>query len=311
MKKVIKVLAVILAVLVLLILGFRWFTRPAHRVPEVSAGTLVRMPDFPCRNVSPRVVSVWLPEGYSEQERYPVLYMHDGQMLFDAEATWNHQEWGVDETLTALISEGKVPPCIVVAMNNTADRLDEYFPQKVVGYLDRGIRSKSTMIPTGDAYVRFMVNVLKPYIDQHYSTLPDKDHTFIAGSSMGGLISLYAVYEYPEVFGGAACLSTHVSMEKLPMGKENDAWAEAFLAYLADSIPSSEDHVIYMDHGTKGFDAGYGPWQERIDVLFREKGWDEAHYRSRVIEGHDHNETCWSERLPGILCYLLNGQNPK
>ena len=311
MKKVFKVFFVILVALVLLILAFWWFNRPAHRIPEVSAGTLVRMPDFPSKITSPRTVSVWLPEGYSEQERYPVLYMHDGQMLFDAEATWNHQEWGVDETLTTLISEGKVPPCIVVAMNNTADRMDEYYPNKLAEYVDNSIRLKGLLYPRGNGYLRFIVNEVKPYIDQHYSTLSDKEHTYIAGSSMGGLISLYAVCEYPEVFGGAACLSTHVSMEKLPMGKENKAWAEAFVAYLADSIPSSGGHVIYMDHGTKGFDAGYGPWQERIDVLFREKGWDEAHYRSRVIEGHDHNETCWSERLPGILCYLLNGQNPK
>ena len=145
---------------------------------------------------SKRKIWVYLPEGYeNNNKRYPVLYMQDGQNLFD-EYTGNFGEWGVDEILDSLIKTG-TPACIVVGINNGPNRINEYNPYNT----DRFGKGE------GDNYLQFIVNNLKPYIDKHYKTLSQKENTIIAGSSMGGLISYYAVAKYPYVFGKAGVFS--------------------------------------------------------------------------------------------------------
>ncbi|MBO7640825.1 MAG: esterase family protein [Bacteroidales bacterium] len=301
-----KTALISIIVLVLLACAFWWLTHPhMNKTPEVSTGTLTRYPAFQSQFVSPRTVSVWVPDGYSEDTAYSVVYMHDGQMLFDPEATWNGRAWNAEEILGRLIGNGSVLPAIIVGIDNTEYRLNEYFPDKAAAFLPPDASRKSLAKHKGDAYLKFLVEELKPFIDTHYNTLPDPAHTCIVGSSMGGLISLYAICEYPSVFGGAGCLSSHVSFAHLALGKANEAWADSFRTYLSEAIPAPEGHRIWMDHGTQGFDAAYGPYQERIDALFRDRGWDEDRYISRVYEGHDHNEDCWSERLPAILSFLL------
>ena len=200
MKPSIKITAIVLvaiaAIAAILYLGL---SRSKNSVPEVSTGTLERYPDFPSKHIDKRTVSVWLPEGYTQGAPFDVLYMHDGQMLFDAKTTWNHQEWMVDEVLGSIIGAGEMRPCIVVAVDNTNDRLMEYFPDKAANYLEA---KPDSFTPKGDAYLRFLVEELKPFIDDTYQPLSSREHTFLMGSSMGGLISLYALCEYPEVFGG-------------------------------------------------------------------------------------------------------------
>lgn len=152
--------------------------------------------DIPQLGVKRRVW-IYLPQGYSQypQQSYPVMYMHDGQNVFD-QATSFSGEWGVDETLTELERQGK-QACIVVAVDNGGiSRLDEYSPYQTA----RGGGK-------GEQYVLFLVNTLKPYIDSHYRTKPDRNNTIIAGSSMGGYISLYATVRYPQVFGKAGIFS--------------------------------------------------------------------------------------------------------
>ena len=148
-----------------------------------------------------RRIWIYLPEGYaSSKMRYPVLYMHDGQNVFD-DATSYAGEWGVDECLDTMKRK-----CIVVAVDNGLDkRLNEYCPYdfSLTGIAANYASNKGE----GDQYVDFLVKTLKPFIDKKYRTLRDKDHTFIAGSSMGGLISMYAVVKYPDVFGGAGVFS--------------------------------------------------------------------------------------------------------
>jgi len=144
-----------------------------------------------------RRVWIYLPPGYATSgRRYPVLYMHDGQNVFDA-ATSGFGEWGVDETLDSLHARGG-PDAIVVAVDHGGRRrLDEYSPWRNARYGGGD----------GEPYVDFLVRTLKPYIDRHYRTLPDARSTGIAGSSMGGLISLYAGLKYPEVFGRVGVFS--------------------------------------------------------------------------------------------------------
>lgn len=142
-----------------------------------------------------RRVWVYLPESYSDgsSQRYPVLYMHDGQNLFD-DATSYSGKWGVDEFLDTT----RLKKCIVVAVDHgNTKRLNEYNPY------DNDRFGKGE----GDQYVDFLVNTLKPFIDKHYRTKKDKEHTGIAGSSMGGLISMYAVLKYPKVFGAVGVFS--------------------------------------------------------------------------------------------------------
>ena len=132
-----------------------------------------------------------------------------------------------------------------------------------------------------------------------------KTASIMMGSSMGGLISLYALCEYPQVFGGVACLSTHLSFDHLDYGTTSDQWAEAFRQYVSRQLPPYGGHMVYMDHGTEGLDGEYAEHQERLDSVFKAQGWDRKHYLSRVFEGHEHKEIFWSKRLEQPLLFLL------
>lgn len=304
-KKYVWVIDVLMLLLVAAMFWFMWPSR--NRVPTVAHGTLEHFPKFESQFVPARDVAVWLPEGYQTGDSCDVLYMHDGQMLFDASTTWNRQEWRMDEVMDSLIKAGLIRPCIVVAIWNTRDRLNEYSPDKSWEYI-AGVNLMETKEPEfkGDAYLQFIVNELKPFIDERYKPLTSREHTFMMGSSMGGLISLYALCEYPQVFGGVACLSTHLSMAHLHKGIDGEALPAAYLYYVAQRLPIANSGLIYMDRGTKDFDAEYGPYQVRLDDAIRSKGWDEQHYVSLVFEGQGHNETCWSKRLHLPLQFMLS-----
>lgn len=286
-----------------------------NQLPKVAAGRIVRIENFPSRYVEARNVDVWLPEGYSSKKKYPVLYMHDGQMLFDSAINWNHQEWQVDETVGKLIKEKKVRPFIVVAIFNTGTKRHcDYFPQKPFetftpqrqDSIYKANRTNGNSIFSGkihsDDYLKFIVNELKPFIDSAYSTLKNKQHTFIAGSSMGGLISMYAICEYPNVFGGAACLSTHwPGIFTL----ENNPIPDSFLSYLKNNLPSPKKHKLYFDHGTKTLDAMYDQFQKRADQIITDGGYTSANFMTKVFGGDDHSEKAWAKRFDIPLQFLL------
>ena len=298
---------ILLAALVLIVAVAAWYMRPPENtIPTASRGTLERFPQFESQFVPARDVTVWLPEGYQTGDSCDVLYMHDGNMLFDATTTWNRQEWHVDEIMDSLIKAGKIRNCIVVGIYNTDDRLTEYYPDKTCQYVpEADLKKAKTEKLRGDAYLKFIVEELKPYIDNRYKPLTSREHTFMMGSSMGGLISLYALCEYPQVFGGVACLSSHLSMGHLPDGFDGEAWATGFRDYVGQHLPEANGSLLYMDHGTKDFDADYGKYQELLDHVIRSKGWDDQQYVSLVFEGHGHNETCWAQRLDQPLMFLL------
>ena len=294
--------------LLLLLGAMAWFMRPPkNSIPTVARGTLERFPQFTSQYVPSRDVVVWLPEGYQTGDSCDVLYMHDGNMLFDATTTWNRREWQVDEVTDSLIQAGLIRPCIVVGIYNTDDRLTEYFPAKTWQHVAETDRKDADLKKlTADAYLQFIVEELKPFIDKRYKPLTTREHTFMMGSSMGGLISLYALCEYPQVFGGVACLSSHLSMAHLPNGVDGEPWATGFRNYVGQHLPEANGSLVYMDHGTEGFDADYGQYQEQLDSVIRAKGWDAQHYMSLVFNGDDHNETCWGKRLNQPLQFLLS-----
>ncbi len=282
-------------------------TARAQDLPQVSAGSIHRLENFASKYVDARNIDVWMPADYTPGKKYNVVYMHDGQMLFDASKTWNQQEWEVDETFTRLIKEKKIERCIVVGIwNNGQYRHAEYFPQAFLNTLtpafrDAFVAKELQNKPQSDAYLKFIVEELKPYIDRNFATYPDKDATFIMGSSMGGLISMYAISEYPAVFGGAACLS----VAWVAKAQKNFELPLAAFNYLQKKTPSPFGHKIYMDHGTTEMDTMYGVYQDFVDILMQNKGFGPGNFKSAAYPGTGHNEKDWAARLSVPVQYLL------
>jgi len=276
---------------------------------HVSSGKVVRHAQFPSQFVTPRNVDVWLPAGYSAQQEYAVIYMHDGQMLFDSTNTWNKQEWKVDEVLSKLMHTGEIRNTIVVGIWNVPDqRHREYFPEDVVPKLS--VTDRDTMYTllwrSDDAeandYLSFITRELKPFIDANYSTYGDRKNTFIGGSSMGGLISLYAICKYPGIFGGAICMSTHWPGA---LQFEATAMPEELIRWYRKHLPDPQTHRIYFDHGTTTIDQYYGPYQQMMDRAMQKKGYDTSNWKTEVFEAAPHTEVAWSERLHIPMTFLL------
>ena len=281
------------------------------QLPSVSSGTVVRFENFASAFVNPRNVDVWLPADFKKEKNYAVLYMHDGQMLYDAAQTWNGQEWKVDETMSRLLKEGRIRDCIVVGIWNDGEyRRSDYLPQKALGYLPDELADSITRnvlmgALRSDAYLSFLVYELKPFIDSSFSTLTGRENTFVMGSSMGGLVSMYAICEYPEVFGGAACLSTHWYGTPVSW---NIKVPEAYLKYLSTHLPDPATHRIYFDHGTETLDRYYGPFQRQADSLMEAAGYDASNWMTRTFLGKAHTEDAWAERLEIPLVFLLGSE---
>lgn len=285
------------------------------QLPEAKTGILIHHENVTSEFIPARTVSVWLPKHYDAKKKHAVLYMHDGQMLFDATTTWNKQEWGVDEAMDSLITQKKIRETIVVGIWNIPERRhQEYFPQKPFenlnkeeqSFVETALKSAGRTIekfqPASDNYLKFLVTELKPFIDSKYPTLTDRQNTFVAGSSMGGLISMYALCEYPEVFGGAACISTHWPGI---FHVENNPIPDAFLKYMEVHLPRPGKHKVYFDYGTATLDALYPPLQNQVDLLMQKLGYDENNWKTLEFTGADHSENAWRNRLPVPFCFLL------
>lgn len=279
----------------------------SQEIPKVTSGTIERIENFKSKFVTERNIDVWLPPNYSTTQKYDVLYMHDGQMLYDAAQTWNNQAWEVDEVMDKLIAAQQTKLVIIVGIwNGGSTRHFDYFPQKPFEMLSKKQqdsiynlnRSEGVKLFNGkvssDNYLKFIVQELKPIIDQKYAVYTDFEHTFIAGSSMGGLISMYAICEYPEVFGGAACISTHWPGI---FHVENNPIPNAFYQYLKQYLPNPKDHKLYFDFGTATLDALYEPLQNEVDLIMKQKGYDSNHWMTQKFEGENHSELAWQKRL--------------
>jgi predicted alpha/beta superfamily hydrolase len=248
-----------------------------------------------------RDILVWLPPGYFESEkRFPVIYMHDGQNLFD-EKTSYVGEWEVDETITQLSAEGLA--AIVVGIPNTGERrFFEYNPYDSM--LEDDHRGE------GKEYLSFIIHTLKPIIDVDFRTLPGAESTGIAGSSMGGLISLYAILVHPEVFGFSGSLSTAF-------------WFGNFGLHETIRTMSRGYGKIYLDVGGREGET-FGdlpePWRSRVKDrdeayvsgvrtlhnLLLENGYSEGSSLLYVEEPEGkHREDAWARRFPGAIRFLL------
>ena len=239
-----------------------------------------------------RDVLVYLPPGYETDKgrRYSVLYLQDGQNLFDGATSFiPGQEWRVDETIGSLISTGQIEPLIVVGIYNTKDRINEYTPVEDVKY--KGGKA--------DLYGRMLVEELKPFIDSTYRTQNGAKHTGLGGSSLGGLVSLYLGLKYPHIFGRIAVVSPSV-------------WfADKQIVHYVEALSKRPNLRIWIDTGTKEGrnteDTQNTVENARLlkDTLVR-KGWrpgkDLSYFEA---EGAEHNERAWAARVEPILRFLF------
>jgi predicted alpha/beta superfamily hydrolase len=245
--------------------------------PTPAAGVIDHYRDLQHDGLLPRDILVWTPPGYAAEpaRRYPVLYMHDAQMLFDATTTWNGQEWAVDESVARMIEAGEIEPLIVVGLANTGTRTADYSPG-----------------PRGEAYMDFLVNTVKPMIDARYRTRPGKASTLVAGSSMGGLISCMLGWRYPEVFGAALCFSPAFRMEG-----ETD-WS----LFFTESGGDKRDVYFYVDNGGVGLEERLQPGIDYLLGFWKEQGYREGEDFVLVVDAEaEHKETAWAERFPAAL----------
>ena len=285
---------------------------PVH----VNAGTTIDLGVLKSKYADARRVVVWLPPGYRARgPKYAVLYMHDGQNLFDKATAGYGMEWEIDEHLSKLIAEKKVRPTIVVGIWNTPKRLQEYVPSKSLNGLPAEYRDKVRALyggdPLSDGYLKFIVRELRPMIDRRFNVKTDRANTVIMGSSMGSLISLYAIDEYPQVFGGAGMMSTHWPLFMTPDGKsvgdaEYEVVSSAFERYLAPALPDPRTHKVYFDHGSETLDAIYKRYQDRVDAVVARRGYRQGvNWLTRSFPAQKHNEISWASRVDVPLKFLL------
>jgi predicted alpha/beta superfamily hydrolase len=272
---------------------------------------IVKLENFASSYVQPRNISILLPKDYDvSKRRYPVVYMHDGQNLFEPGHAYGGQEWGIDEAMSAMNRQA-----IIVGVWNTNLRGREYLPAKVVANLPGDLRQRIENLHGGvslaDNYLRFLVEELKPFVDRSYRTRNDARSTSLMGSSMGGLISLYGMGEYPSVFGNAAALSIHWPLADPTKIQETeiDDIAAGFAKWLKSSRMRPGRNRFYTDHGSLNLDGFYRPYSERIDGEFAKAGWRKgSDWDSRIFMGTDHNEAAWRGRVLIPLTFLLKSR---
>lgn len=263
------------------------------------SGIIKRHADFTSKHVRKRHVEVWLPDD-SGNGPLPVLYMQDGQNLFHSEDSFAGVTWGVSETAARLQTEESLPPMIVVGIWNTRHRIPEYMPQKPLAeWADPSVLTRFAKTyggePCSDNYLRFLVEELKPFIDREYDTLPDAANSWLMGSSMGGLISLYGACEYPEVFSAACCLSTSWTIA-----------GRVMIRYLERSLPDPASHKLYFDYGSEAQIARYERLQLAANRIVARGGYRrDVNWMTRRFPGAAHDEAAWKERLDVPVRFLL------
>jgi predicted alpha/beta superfamily hydrolase len=253
-----------------------------------ATGRLVEVADFASPELSNRrTLRIYLPPSYSENalKRYPVLYMHDGQNLFDAATSAFGTEWQVDEHADAAVGGGRMDEVIVVGIDNTANRIWEYTPCCDATYGGGG----------ADIYERFVIDTVKPFVDQQFRTLPGKANTAIMGSSLGGLVSFYLARRNPGVFGKAGCMSSSFW------------WNDQALTVQVERSTAHVPVAFYLDAGTSNDGLAE---TTRMDTALVADGYVQGRDVDFVTaQGGSHNEASWAARVATPLAWLFPWQS--
>ena len=257
----------------------------SNRVVEGQiTGTVEYQRKLKWEGLQDRDVAVWLPPGYHEHpdKRYPVLYMHDGQNMFDPQTSAFGVDWQIDEAADSLIKKGYISPIIIVAIYNTPDRWNEYNQGSV-----------------GDAYMNFIVNRLKPLIDKTYRTLPGREYTAVGGSSMGGLIAFVLLWVHSDVFLQAACISPALNIRGID-----------FVTPVKNYTGKKKAIRIYIDNGNVGLEDSLQTGIDSMLFALRERGYsegDDLYYY--YAPGAKHFESDWAERIWRPLIFMFGNEN--
>ena len=239
-----------------------------------------------------RDVLVYLPRGYSRfsRRRYPVLYLQDGQNVFDAATSFAGVEWGVDETAQRLIRRNLIEPLIIVAVANmTDDRIHEYAPTP--GVIDSKAKRKKHSKGLARKYGRFLTEELRPYIDKKYRTKPEAEFTGLGGSSLGALLTLSVGLWFPNAFTRLIVMSPSIW------------WDDCVIYKMVEELDKKLPLKIWLDTGTR--EPGWERVRTLLDSLI-EKGWrlgEDLIYAE--IEGGDHSEGAWAARVDPALRFLF------
>lgn len=236
--------------------------------------------NFKARNLLPRDIIVWLPPDYdsTSDKYYPVLYMQDGQNIIDPATSAFGVDWQIDETADSLIKSNAIQSIIIVGIYNTIFRSNEYNNTEL-----------------GHTYLKFIIEELKPFIDKSYNTLPDKKNTAIAGSSSGGLISFIMLWENPDVFSKAACLSTPFKINKID-----------YIAPIQKYAGARKDIKLYIDNGGVGLEDQLQPGIDEFISTLKSLGYNEnVDFLWVKDPTSEHNESAWASRVYKFLEFLF------
>jgi enterochelin esterase-like enzyme len=241
-----------------------------------------------------RYLRVWLPPGYEEAanngEHYPVLYLNDGQNLFEAATSFTHVEWQVDETADRLIRAGTIPPMIIVGLDNAGkDRIREYMPHRSLQLI--------TLRAQGNRYPKFLIHEVMPFIASNYRAATEPENTGLGGSSLGALIALYTASVCPGVFGRLLLESPSLWVANRQAIKESrkvERWPErVFLG------------VGTAELGRKDRDQSVVDDVRELAGILRRRGLDDKRLRLVIEDGATHHESAWARRFPEALAFLF------
>jgi predicted alpha/beta superfamily hydrolase len=279
----------------------RWASNdPAERLPATIIGNL-KIHQLDSKTLGgPRPIRVWLPPGYDAHpnSRYSVLYVHDGQNCFDRATSAFGNEWQIDETLTKLISEKRVPPLIVVGIDNgLANRINE------LTYSADPTRGGGQ----ADKYAEFLLTEVKPFVEKMYRTHSGPAHTFLGGSSLGGLMSLEMARRHPNTFGAVIAMSPTLWWDHESLTKD-----------ITKNATSLRNTRVWLDMGTRegvSTSNATSAKKEASDNVEAARRLDEAlakgHIERRLVidsQHPEHNEPAWAARFPEAIEYLLNAK---
>ncbi|WAC75202.1 alpha/beta hydrolase-fold protein [Roseateles sp. SL47] len=268
------------------VLVARAFGAPAAPISISRAGQIDKLPPLGDDRISARTIQVWLPPGYEQhpEQRYPVLYLHDGQNVFDAAAAG--AEWGFDETAQRLVADGDIQPLIIVAVSSGPTRVDDFTATRI----DRD------GIPQGGKaadYARYLIQTVKPAIDQRYRTLKDPGHTAVGGSSLGGILSFWLVLHHDDVFGGALVVSPSLWWDKeFPLRD-----------LIRTPLSGAPRPKLWLDMGTEEGSTAIKQLRTLRATLLN-RGWNRNDLNYLEARGGGHDETSWAARVTPMLFFL-------